>query len=161
MNFRSEDYFRASAERRAEAYFLYEHGHYALAAYCAGVAVEAMLRGFIARETKQFDSRHDILDMAKRSGILRFNEEFMRRRRYSDDKVREEIQKLRTSVQEVCTLWDNGLRYASEERLRSHLKSIKQLGSGSDPLRQATKRLLDSAGVIMNRGVQLWTQKKR
>jgi hypothetical protein len=47
MQFRSEEYFRAGAERMRQARIIHQAGEsYALAIYCGGLAVECTLRAF-------------------------------------------------------------------------------------------------------------------
>ena len=47
MQFRAEQYYRASLERMKQAHKIYKDGEaFALAMYCGGLAVESLLRAF-------------------------------------------------------------------------------------------------------------------
>jgi hypothetical protein len=55
-------------------------------------------------------------------------------------------------------LWLNNYRYASEERLRAHLK--RQTGYGKikgDFLKARALQFLDAAQKFINKGVVLWS----
>src|SRR5262245_56384326 len=76
MDFTADHYYRAALERMSQAHSLYLEGvgKYALAMYTAGVAVESMLRAFMLKRGKsEFESHHDILLLAKVSGMLNVN----------------------------------------------------------------------------------------
>src|SRR5262245_62663869 len=72
MDFTAEHYFLASVERMSQAQHLYRQGegYYALAMYAAGLAVECLLRAYIVKRKREFESRHDLLLLFKESGIL-------------------------------------------------------------------------------------------
>lgn len=72
MDFTAGHYFRASVERMSQAQHLYRQGegHYALAMYTAGLAVECLLRAYMVKRSREFESRHDLLLLFKESGIL-------------------------------------------------------------------------------------------
>jgi HEPN domain-containing protein len=79
MNFSSDEYFRAATERMRQARDIYHDKlGYALAMYCAGLAVECLLRAFRWRKDRSFEGRHDLEDLLKASELLQTSEDQMR-----------------------------------------------------------------------------------
>jgi hypothetical protein len=105
MQFRSEEYFRAGAERMRQARIIHQAGEsYALAIYCGGLAVECILRAFRWEKDKSFEGRHDLEDLLKASALLHINEQHMRRQGIPDDKILEYVLNLRAAMNEVLAL---------------------------------------------------------
>ncbi len=163
MQFTGEEYFRASTERMQQARMIHRAGgDSALAIYCGGLAVECLLRAFRWEKDRTFEGRHDLDDLLKASALLRINEEQMRRKGVSEDRIRESSKALRKAMNEVVTLWHNNLRFASEASLRAHLNRIGRLqGIRGDALKKNSSDLLEAAQTIISRGVALWTSKKK
>ena len=79
MQFRADEYYRVSLERMKQAHGLYQNGAaYSLSMYCAGLAVESLLRAFRWTEHTTFEGRHDLSDLLKASRLLRIDDEYMR-----------------------------------------------------------------------------------
>jgi hypothetical protein len=163
MQFRAEEYFQASLERMRQAVIIYRDGKsFALAMYCGGLAVECLLRAFRWSKDPAFEGRHDLSDLLKSSGLLRVDEEYLQRRRASEDTIREASLAIRSAMNEIISLWHNNLRFASEASLRAYLKRIGRLqGSKGNALKKNAKDLIGAAQSVVNRGVTLWTSKKR
>jgi hypothetical protein len=163
MQFRAEEYYQASLERMQQAHRIYREGtSFALAMYCGGLAVECLLRAFRWTEETTFEGRHDLSELLKASRLLKIDEDFMRRRRVSEDAIRESGLKLLAAMNEVNILWHNNLRFASEASLKALLKRIGRLqGVKGDPLKKNARDLIDAAQTVINRGVALWTSKRK
>jgi HEPN domain-containing protein len=161
MQFRAEEYYQASLERMQQAIDLHRGGgSFALAIYCAGLAVEAMLRAFRWVEDTSFEGRHDLNDLLKASGLLKVDDEYMRRRGDDDEAIQTWSRQLRAAVNEVVALWHNNLRFASEKSLKAHLNRLDRLkGVKGDPLKKNSQDLIAAARMIVDRGVVLWTLK--
>jgi hypothetical protein len=159
MQFTGEEYFRASTERMQQARMIHSAGgSSALTMYCAGLAVECLLRAFRWEKDRTFEGRHDLDDLLKASALLRINEEQMRRRGASEDRIGESSKALRAAMNQVVTLWHNNLRFASEGSLRAFLNRIGRLqGIRGDALKKNSSDLLEAAQMIITRGVVLWT----
>src|SRR5260370_42631872 len=128
MKFRAEQYYRASLERMTQARRIYQDGDaFSLAMYCGGLAVESLLRAFRWTQDTSFEGRHDLSDLMKASGMLRIDDEYMRRKGASEDTIYDAGVKLRGAMNEVIILWHNNLRFASEASLRAFLKKIGRL----------------------------------
>jgi len=163
MEFPPEHYFQTAIQRMRQAYYLYyqylddDGSSFALAIYVGGVAVECLLRAFKGRRDPSFDEKHDLLRLFAASGMLRIDPEKLRAKHWTDDQIDAHLRSLQVAVNEIYRLWSNNYRYASEERLRSHLKQITgyQRIKG-DYLREQCVRFLDSAQTFIDKGVVLW-----
>lgn len=144
MNFRDRDYYQAGLERMQQAEKLFaKGGAYALAMYCGGLAVECLLRAFRWSETTGFEGRHDLTDLLKACGILRVDDDYMRRRGKSEEDIHESSIQFRGAMNEVVILWHNNLRFSSESRLKAHLRKIKRVqGIKGDPLKKNAADLI-------------------
>ncbi|NQU20881.1 MAG: hypothetical protein HQ567_06325 [Candidatus Nealsonbacteria bacterium] len=163
MQFRDKEYYRASMERLRQAETLHSKGDaYALAIYCGGLAVECLLRAFRWKVDRSFEGRHDLSDLLKASGILRVDENRMRRRGKDAGDVHESSLAFRAAMNDVVVLWHNNLRFASEARLKAHLKRINRVqGIKGDPLKKNAADLIDAAQLIVKRGMVLWNSKTK
>ncbi len=162
MQFRADEYYQASLERTRQAVDLHRGGeNYALAMYCAGLAVESMLRAFRWVEDSSFEGRHDLKELLKASGLLKVDDEYMRRRDEAEEVIEGWGRQLRAAFNEVVALWHNNLRFASEKSLKAHLNRIDRLqGIRGDPLKKNSQNLINAARMIVERGAVLWMLKK-
>jgi HEPN domain len=160
MDFTSDHYFRAALERMSQAHRLYRagSGNYALAMYAAGLAIECMLRAFMLRRGKSaFESRHNMLLLAKESGILNRDRDRLRQKGLSDEHIERHQKALWASVNDAFILWRNSYRFASEARLLAHLKRMRLYeGVKGDLLKASALRLLKAAQQFMDKGVLQW-----
>lgn len=69
MSSTEETYRTAAREHLERAQDLFSSGSYYLAHYLSGLAVECHLRAWVLTKTREFDSRHDLEMLAKKSGI--------------------------------------------------------------------------------------------
>jgi hypothetical protein len=163
MQFRDKEYYAASMERMRQAQVLYARGDaYALAMYCGGLAVECLLRAFRWKADQNFEGRHDLNDLLKASAMLRADEDRMRRRGESEEKIRKSSEEFRGTMNEVVTLWHNNFRFASEARLKAHLTQINRVqGIRGNPLKKNAADLIHASQLVVNRGVVLWTSQKK
>src|ERR1700722_11062793 len=102
MQFRAEDYYNAALERMRQAVGLYREGKsWALAMYCGGLAVECLLRAYRWTEDATFEGRHDLNELLKNSGLLRIDDEAMRKKRASEEEIRDSGIRIRAAMNEV------------------------------------------------------------
>src|SRR5947209_12246097 len=103
MDFTADHYFRASVERMSQAHHLYRKGKgsYALAMYAAGLAVECLLRAYLVKRKREFESRHDLLLLFKESGILDADPDKLKAKGLTDEQIEEHRRRLRASVNDV------------------------------------------------------------
>lgn len=158
MEFPPEHYFQTASQRMRQAHHLYKQGaSYALAMYVGGVAVECLLRGFKGRRDPTFDEKHNLLRLFWASGMLLVDREKLRLHGWSDARIDNHCKAIRVAVNEIVRLWANNYRFASEERLRSHLKSITAYRTiKGDYLKEQTRRFLNSAQQFFDKGIMLW-----
>ena len=145
MEFTAEVYKEAAREHAPVAGELYDEGHYVLANYVSGVAVEAVFRAYRFRIDPVFDSRHDLMDLYRKS---RF-EEIIPVKRLGD---------YMAHVSTVVAQWSNSHRYRSEKALRAHLKKLKldRVVRKGDFLKELTRRIVHAAAQIVSLGVEKW-----
>jgi hypothetical protein len=163
MQFNAEQYYQVSLERMRQARKIYQQGEsFALAMYCGGLAVESLLRAFRWTEDTSFEGRHDLSELLRASRLLRIDDEFMRRKGTSEDAILHYGRKLRAAMNEVVCVWHNNLRFTSEVSLKALLKRIGRLqGVKGDPLKKNALDLLNAAQTVIERGVTIWTSKKK
>ena len=159
MQFRAEEYYRAALERMRQAHEIYKDCEaFALCMYCAGLAVECLLRASRWKRERTFEGRHDLEVLLHASRLLQIDDDLMRRRGESDDAVQASGRELRGNMNEVIVLWHNNLRFASELRLNAFLKGIDRVkGIKGDPRKKNARDLLNAAQAVIDRGIVLWT----
>ncbi len=163
MRFRAEEYYQASLERMRQARRIYQDGKaYALAMYCGGLAVECLLRAFRWTEDTTFEKRHDLSELLKASGLLKIDDDYMRRRKAAEEAIGKASLELCGAMNEVIVLWHNNLRFTSEASLKAWLKQMGRLrGVKGDPLKKNAGDLIGAAQTVIDRGVTLWTSKTK
>lgn len=104
-NFTDTDYLLAAQERLKDSKYLRTNEqHMIFAIYCAGVSIECMLRGYINKYTKEFDEKHNIERLYKKSLLASILD------------MEEKIQ-LAAAIK-TAKVWDNDFRYTSEKRMK-------------------------------------------
>jgi hypothetical protein len=135
---------------------------FALAIYCGGLAVECLLRAFRWTQDPGFEGRHDLSELLRSSRLLRINDEYMRRKKATEEETREATLRITEAMNEVIILWRNNLRFASEASLKAFLKSIERYqGVKGDPLKKNASDLLSAAQTVIERGTILWKSERR
>lgn len=152
MKSTAETYREASLEHVQAASQLWEAGHFVLANYTAGLAVECMLRAYATRlHPEQWDKAdHDLRSWYKEA---RFD-------LIVPNSKREIIGTARGDLQ---THWENRQRYSSAALLKSEFKRKKlDRGIKGDFVKELTKNTLDAALEIVFLGDAQWknSQKK-
>jgi len=96
------------------------------AIYCAGVAVECILHAYRLRNTKEYESRHDLIGLMNESkicGLISI----------------EEREKLTVYIKRIQQTWSNDLRYYSESQMRQ--KVFRKITQMSYPPKNINKYL--------------------
>jgi len=151
LKYNAEDYYFAALERHSEAYYLHEAGHYVLAMYLSGLAVECILRAFkhLQEPSSVFDEKHDLIKLLRTSGLTDVGNEQFRL-------------KIHKSVNRIFAVWRNNFRFSSESKIRSYLKNIKRdRGIKGDYLKYNSKMLYEASSDIINRGASKWRAFKK
>ena len=161
MKFNAEQYFAASMERMKQAKLLYDNPKrdcYAISIYVAGVAIECMLRAFKLKHDPTFDERHNLKELLTGSRMLQIDEDALATEKQGV-KYRRTLSAI---VNEICELWGNEYRYASEDRLRSEFNRKKLYkDSKGYILKSCACRMINAAGQFYERGVILWQRLKK
>lgn len=157
MDFPPEHYFQTATQRMRQAQHLYREGSsFALAIYVGGLAVECLLRAFKGRQDPAFDERHNLLRLFSESGILRVDRDELRAKQWTEAEIDSHLRTLQLAINDIVRLWANNYRFASEERLRSHLKEItRHQRIKGDYLKEQARRFLASAQRFIDKGVIL------
>lgn len=125
--------------------------------YVAGLAVECLLRAYMVRRKREFESRHDLLLLFKESGILQVDYDDLLARGLTREQIERHRKGLWSSVNDVFVLWHNNYRFASESRLLAHLKRMKLYrGVKGDLLKAKAHDLLKAAQRFIDKGVVQW-----
>jgi hypothetical protein len=153
-----EHYYIAAIERMNQAWEIYRGGAgYALAMYVAGLAVECMLRAHKMRKDTTFDERHDLKRLFQASGMLDADPAILQEKGLSEAGARRHFRELQASMVDVYDLWTNDYRFASETRLRAHLKFRKlDRGIKGDFVKARARKLLESAQRLIDKGIFQW-----
>jgi hypothetical protein len=114
--------------------------------YCAGVAVECMLRAYITKYTAEFDSKHNLEKLFEKSLLGR----------YVDPENKEEIV---AAVKKANKIWTNDLRYTSDKRLKRIIAHEMVKTNFKDINKYVDKYysdFFDAADLIIQTGKSKW-----
>jgi HEPN domain-containing protein len=144
MRIEAADYVDAAQERLSNAKLLYEAAQYSFALYAAGVAVESLLRAYIAQVDPILEAAHNLLLLLKASNLRHWV-------------TPDEDRRIYEAVNLLARRWRNDLRYTSNNRLRRRLKKNKlDRGIRGDFLKENCRIAIDLATVILRIGVAKW-----
>lgn len=147
--FRPEDYKQAAEEHIVIAQDLWDAEAYVLGIYVAGLAVEAMFRGYYAMQSREFDARHDLSEWARKSGFLNL----------VPDK---EYEKYSVALSSLVLYWSNSHRYRSVDSLRKYYKRLgRDRTIKGDAVKAIAKRTLNAALDLITLGKELWKLSSR
>jgi len=148
MRFRPEHYLESAQEQIGSARILHNRRRYPAAIYLAGVSVECLLLAYRTRENPEFDSRHDLGNLLKESGIAEFIRPKDRR-------------SLPVFLADVWTRWKNNYRFVSSGRLTAEFRRLKLDGGiKGDILKRNSHIVISSAVEIINMGVRRWNSER-
>ena len=153
MRFEPEHLHQAAIERIEQAQLLYTARKYALSMSISGVAVECLFRAMILERARELDTGHDIKLLYDRSRMKERLLQAQEDRGTPDRLLTQYSRQLESAVVEICLLWANSYRYASEDRLRRDLRK-RRLWAGvrGDILKANCLRLLTAAELIVKEG---------
>src|SRR5262249_20026282 len=101
---------------------------------------ECMLRAYKGRHDSTYDERHDLLRLFLARGMLRVDRAKLRANHWSEAEIDAHLGALHVAVNEIYRLWSNTYRFASEERLRAHLKKTTGLSKDQGRLPESDDR---------------------
>lgn len=119
------------------------------ALYCAGVAVECMLRAYMVKNNVEFDAKHDLEKLYLKSQMAMLLNQ-------------NEKEKISTAIRTINKFWKNDFRYTSEKRLKRILghELAKDKPSFRDINKYFDKRYTDifkASEIIIKIGEEKWT----
>ena len=139
-----ESYRDAAADRLNESHVAYTNGHYVLAVYLAGVAVECVFRASAQKAGVGFDSKHDLPKWLKASQFAEVANE-------------RQARAVASHVVELWRRWKNKYRYADAIAYRRALRKLDPSlidGIKGDPVKENARRALDAASGILTRALR-------
>lgn len=147
MDFTAETYRNASLEHLRRAQTFHAQEQYFLAHYFSGVAVECLLRAYLLRISPEFDSRHDLYELARSARFFEI--------------VPSELRKeYGTKFTTLNLRWRSNHRYATEKQWRDFLSGLKaDFNMKGDRAKNNSRTLLNIAYHIVNLGDRNWTLK--
>jgi len=144
--FNAEQYKAAAEEHSQTLLRLYELGYYVLATYVSGVAVESILRAYRLRLNPEFDSRHDLRELAKMSKI-------------EESLSPQEVVQFNAAVSIITRRWSNTHRYRSLHGLRTFFRATGlHHGIRGDFVKENARRAVQAAITAVTIGVRRWTR---
>ncbi len=138
----AETYREAAQEHSILATELHDAGHYVMAHYVAGLAVECILRAYRYRIGPVFDARHNLEALyaaADFGAVIAPDQEAS----------------VQTALAEVVRRWSNSHRFRSEQSLREYLKKAN-LGRTGKYVRESSRRIVNAAVVVVDQGELHW-----
>lgn len=165
MKILPQHYLQAAKERIVQAEANFKQEHFALAMDTAGRAVECILRAYFFQKhgaEATLEAAHDIPKLFKDSGFKAALYEAKSKRNDSESSIAQHSRQLEADIADIFLRWSNDYRYASEDRLRTHLKS-KHLYRNlkGDLLRDNATKLIKAARSVVNEGTERWSHSKK
>jgi hypothetical protein len=142
--------FHASLERLKESRSAFQNRDHVLSMYLAGIAVECILQAIAIHNGSHHDARHDLPKWLSKCPAA----------------LQDDIKGQAASAwSELLAVWDNGLRYLSEEGLLGYLReknASRRISGGPNAIiRENARRLLGAADIIHKRGSAQWVSSTR
>ena len=165
MKILPQDYVQAAKERIVQAEANFEQEHFALAMDTAGRAVECILRAYFFQKhgaEATLEAAHDIPKLFKDSGLKAAFLKAKEGRSASEAAITQHSRQLEVDIADIVLRWSNDYRYASEDRLRKHLKrkGLDRKVKGNY-LRDNARKLIEAARRVVNEGTERWSHSKR
>jgi HEPN domain-containing protein len=141
----TEQTYRDAAKEhlgRAEAEF--DRGDYFLSHYLSGLSVECHLRAHLLRNAPQWEPRHDIRSLAKKSGY--------------DNKASSELSsRLSGNIAIIATRWRSNHRYFSEREFLDSMTALRaEFDKRGNRRKNQARTLLNAALEIIAWGEKQW-----
>lgn len=146
-DFTKTDYYTAALLRKGDLEHLRKNeSSIIFSLYCAGVAVECMLRAYIRIETKEFDSRHDLSQLFEKSKLALIIS--------PEDKG-----KVTASITKIAQFWSNNLRYTSDTRMKrfiAHKIVRTKFKDINKYLKKHNNDIFEATEIIIKMGETSW-----
>ena len=145
--FTAETYRDTAKEHLARALILHDAEEYFLAHYIAGLAVECHLRAYLRRRTNQFDSRHDLYELAKEAEFYRIV-------------PRDQEEEFTAAFQTLNLRWRSNHRFYSQRQFLDYMNEIRAgFNAKGDRAKNMSRTLLGLADKIIRQGENKWNSR--
>jgi hypothetical protein len=139
-----DDYFDAAREHVSSLSGLYNEGHYALAIYVAGLAVESLFRAFRAKRKLPFRSDHPLKPLAEEAGFPALVPD--------RDRVRFDA-----ALSDLIVSWRNAHRFRSNSAMRRFLNRLSlDRGIKGDFVKEWARRITSASIELVTLGEKRW-----
>ena len=140
----AETYRNAAKEHLLRAQENFDDGQYFLSHYLSGLAVECHLRAYLRQAAPQFDSRHDLRELAKEAHFF----EIVPQNRVGDFSDKFATLNLR---------WRSNHRYYSERQFLDYMTDIKaEFDARGERWKNLARTVLNLAYEVINQGEAKW-----
>jgi HEPN domain-containing protein len=137
-------YREAAKEHLGRAENEFERGDYFLSHYLSGLAVECHLRAYLMRHAPEWEPRHDIRALAKKSG-------------YAKIASAELSARLSENITVVASRWRSNHRYFSEREFLDFMTILRaEFNKKGDRRKNQARTLFNAAFEIIERGEKQW-----
>jgi hypothetical protein len=131
----------------------------------AGRAVECIFRAYFFRKNGPdavLKAAHNIPELFKASGFKTIALEARQKRGDSEAALSQYSRELEADIIDINSRWGNDFRYASEDRLRAHLKDLKlDRRMKGEVLKRQAKILIEAVRRIVDEGGKRWSHSKK
>ncbi len=143
----AETYRFAAREHLERALWLHQNGEYFLSHFASGLAVECHLRAYLRLLINEFNSRHDLRELAKESGFY--------------DIVPIGLETEFYNAFETLNLrWRSNQRYYSNRQFLDYMTEIQaDFKRSGDRWKNHSRTLFDLASKIITQGEAKWNKK--
>ena len=143
----AETYRNAAKENLLRAQENFDTQQYFLSHYLSGLAVECHLRAHLRQTTDQFDSRHDLRELAKEAKFF----DIVPQNRAGDFSARFSTLNLR---------WRSNHRYYSERQFLDYMTDIRaEFDVKGERWKNLARTVLNLAYDVINQGEAKWDSK--
>ncbi len=143
----AETYRTAAKEHLLRAQQSFDDQQYLLSHYLSGLAVECHLRAYLRQVKDQFDSRHDLRELAKEARFF----DVVPQNRASDFSVKFSTLNLR---------WRSNHRYYSERQFLDYMTDIRaEFDVRGERWKNLARIVLNLAYDVINQGEAKWGSK--
>ena len=144
MKSTAEGYYKAALEHLDHARWLHEQNQFYLSHFFSGLAVECMLRAYLRRISDEFDPRHDLYLLAKKSKFF--------------DVIPYDLQIEYGGYISLLNLrWHSNHRYFSERDILTYWSNQRaEFNTKGNRVENISRVALNMALDIVNLGARKW-----
>ena len=147
--FTATDYYYEAALTRLSdlSHLRTNQGSIIFSIYCAGVSIECMLRAYITKYTREFDSKHDLLKLFEKSQL-------------GSNLDIEDRKKMSVAINQANRIWSNNQRFESEKRIKriiAHNNIKVGFKDVNKYIKKYNSEIFKATDLIIKIGKSQWT----